>query len=120
MRGIIHDPRGIQIVKYAWGHGNVCNNIYESYSLCCALIISKEEGIKKMIVLGDSLMVRQAVNDMGSSSDKKFSLIIRSTKRLTQHFDQIQLFDIKRRLNVEVDLWEMLSMKLHQGSFKKK
>jgi hypothetical protein len=53
-------------------------------------------------VLGDSLMVRQAVNDMGSSSDKKFSLIIRSTKRLTQHFDQIQLFDIKRRLNVEV------------------
>jgi ribonuclease HI len=58
MRGIIHDPRGIQIVKYAWGLGNISNNMVESYSLWCGLVIVKEEGIKKMIVLGDSSMVK--------------------------------------------------------------
>jgi hypothetical protein len=58
MRGIIHDPEGIQIVKYVWGLGNVSNNMIESYSQWCGLVIAKEAGIKKLIVLGDSPMVK--------------------------------------------------------------
>ena len=58
MRGIIYDPKEIQIVKYAWGLGNVSNNMIESYSQWCGLVIAKEARIKKLIVLGDSPMVK--------------------------------------------------------------
>ena len=44
---------------------------------------------------------------------------IRSTKRISNHFNQIQFILIKRGINAKADLWVKLARELHQGSFKK-
>jgi ribonuclease HI len=67
----IHDPRGNQIVNYALGFGNVSNNLVEAYSLWCGLIIAKDEGIKSLIVFGDSLLVIRVVKEQGNPRGRK-------------------------------------------------
>jgi len=55
--GIIHDLGGNKIVNYAWGLEEVSNNLVEAYALCCGLNLAKEDGIKRLVVLGDSLFI---------------------------------------------------------------
>jgi hypothetical protein len=63
VRGSIHDLGGRHVDRYALGIGNVSKNIAEAYSFWCGHVIVKEEGIKSLIVLGDSMLVIRVVID---------------------------------------------------------
>jgi ribonuclease HI len=64
--GSIHDLGGRQVDHYALGLGNVSKNLAEAYSLWCGIVIVKEEGIKSLTVLGDSMLVIRVVMDQAN------------------------------------------------------
>ena len=64
-RRSIYDPRGNRLTFYAWGLGNISNNLTKAYSLWMVLCITKEEGFKKKMVLGDSMMIMLACLQAG-------------------------------------------------------
>jgi len=61
--GSIHDLRGRQVDHYALGLGNVSKNIAKDHSFRCGHVIVKEEGIKSLTVLRDSMLVIRVVID---------------------------------------------------------
>jgi hypothetical protein len=82
VRGTIRDPVGKKYVNYAWGLGNVLNNLTKTYALWCGINLEKEEGIKKIVVIGDLLLVIQALNDQGCPSGNKIMSLLKSIKHL--------------------------------------
>ena len=61
MGGSIHDPKGNKIVHYAWGLGNVTDNLFEAYLLWCTLNITRKYGIMTLYVFGNSMLIIQEV-----------------------------------------------------------
>jgi len=59
--GKIHDPEGNEIVNCSWGLGKVSNNLAEAYAFWCGLNLAKEEGIRILVVFGDSLFIIEAI-----------------------------------------------------------
>jgi hypothetical protein len=94
-RRSIYDPRGNRLTFYAWGLGNISNNLTKAYSLWMVLCITKEEGFKKKLVLGDSMMIiRAMINQVMPGSNSLISLI-RRIKIIVSWFDNISFFHIK-------------------------
>jgi hypothetical protein len=67
---------GNEIVNYAWGLGEVSNNLVESYTLWCGLNLAKEDGIIRLVMLGDSLFIIQVVINKGNPSDTKLVTLL--------------------------------------------
>jgi ribonuclease HI len=83
----------------------VSNDLAKVYALWCGLNLAKKKGIERLLVIGDSLLVIQAVIGPGSPSSNKIISLLKSIKRLAQSFKQICFFHIKRGLNAKADSW---------------
>jgi ribonuclease HI len=59
--GILGDPGGNRVIQFAWGLGLASNNLVEAYALWNGLRLAYEEGVRPMIILGDSMLVIRAI-----------------------------------------------------------
>jgi len=75
--GIIFYPSGKKIVTYEWGLGQISNNKAEAYNLFMGTKIIKKRGIQNPIILGDSAIIIEAMNQTKSPSNEFMSRIIK-------------------------------------------
>ena len=108
----VHDLKGNHIVNYDLGLGNVTNNLAKAYSLLCVLVIAKDEGIKSLTMLGDSLSIIREVKELGNPMGRKNNSLAQSIKRLTLNFDKILFYHIKRKINSKEDYWTKVVLAL--------
>jgi ribonuclease HI len=80
---------------YTWGHGNVSNNILQAYSLSKGLDITKEEGLKTLIILGDSILVIRAMVGSLDPGSNALSVLISRIQKMFVIFDKVTFFHIK-------------------------
>jgi len=90
--------------------------LVEVYALWCGLALTKEEGISKLLVIGDLLLEIQTINGQGSNSSNKINSILKNIKHLSQSLEQIHFFHVKRGLNAEDNSWGKKSKSIQQGS----
>jgi ribonuclease HI len=112
----LFDLRGNQIDYYAWGFVNVFNNMVEAYSLWKGLDIKKEEGLKTLIILGDSMLVMRAMVGNSEPGRNALTILILRIHKILESFDEVTLFHIKRELNGIVDQWVKVASYLSLGS----
>jgi len=55
--GNIVEPKGKILMYYAWGLGNVYNNIIEAYSLWLGLSLANEMGLQNLLEMGESILI---------------------------------------------------------------
>jgi len=115
VRGGVLDPRGNIIVSYALGLRMVSNNVVEAYALYEVVCIDKERNVSKIVVLGDSMMVVQAINKKIQSKRNVFNGITSRTLSLIEGFVEFKIFQVKRELNALVNQWEKLGTRLDRG-----
>jgi hypothetical protein len=80
------------------------------------LCIAKEAGIKKLIVMGDlMIIIRSIVTHVAPESYALSSLILRN-KNLISSFDYISFFHIKREFNGHANHWAKVVSSLSLGT----
>jgi ribonuclease HI len=97
--GIPLDIGGNQIASYAWGLGEVSNNMVDAYFLWKGLDINKGEGLKSIIILGDSMLVIKAMRSSDDPTNKDLSTLIVIIHKSLGYFENINFFHISRELN---------------------
>jgi len=91
---ILFYPKGNQIAYYAYGIGNVSNNIVRAYSLWKGLDIAKVEGLKYIIVLRDLMLVIKARrNSVNPTKTALSTLIVRIQKSL-RGFEKVIFYHV--------------------------
>jgi hypothetical protein len=80
------------------------------------LVFSKDEGIKTLAVLGDSMLIIRVVKDQTNPRWIKMSSLTWAIKRATIYFDKIYLYHFKRELNDAVDYWAKVASSLSPSS----
>jgi len=95
VEGSIHDLERTKVESFPLGFGNVSNHLVKAYSLWRGLFITKEEGIKTLIVLRDSILVIRVVMDQA----------IRSIKIIAPYFNKEFFYHIKSELNGKENYW---------------
>jgi ribonuclease HI len=113
--GIICDPEGTLVAHYAWGLGNVSNNIVEFYALWEGIRFTKAMGIQKLTIFGDSMLVIRAIIKRNIIGNNVFIGIISHSLSLLVEFEVYNVFHIKRELNFEVDRWAKVGSNLEEG-----
>jgi ribonuclease HI len=88
---------------YAWGLGNVSNNLAEAYSLCMGLKVAKEFELKEIIVLGDSMMIIRAIVHWNHMENNVLRAVLARIRNLASTFDKIAFYHIEREHNSSVD-----------------
>jgi ribonuclease HI len=79
------------------------------------LCITKEEGFRTLIALGDSMLVIKAMIDQANPRGNKLSTLISRIIQILSHFDQVSFYHIKRELNGEADHWTKVASSLSSG-----
>jgi len=112
---IICNPRGNSIVHFAWGLGKVSNNIFEAYFIWKGVNIAREKGIRKITILGDSMIVIRALIKRHVVSNNAIVGILASTQALLNEFEMHCLLLIKRDNNPLANRWAKVGSSLGEG-----
>jgi hypothetical protein len=102
-KGILLDSGGNTIVTYAWGLGQVTNNQVETYALLRGILITKEEWIITLKIIGGLMVFIKCMLGKSIPMDFKLASIISREKKEASYFEEINFFHIKRDLNIIVD-----------------
>jgi ribonuclease HI len=113
------DPRGNHIASFAWGLGNVSNNITKTYSLWKGVSIAREERITKLVVLQDSMIVIWAIIDRWTIGNNALNVLISRIINLLAEFEEVAIYHIKHKLNSMADYWAQLGSHLSEGTLSK-
>ena len=79
-------------------------NKAKAYGLYLGLILTHQKGIKKMKILGNSLLVIKHMSSNASAQNKKLNEILKRALGMLPLFGNFQLFHILRGLNMDVDM----------------
>jgi ribonuclease HI len=115
--GILCDPGGNIIVHYSWGLGNTSNNVAETYASWQRVRIAKIRGLRKLIILGDSMIMIRALINHKDIGNKAISGTISQVLSLIKEFDEYKFFHIKHHLNSQVDRWAKQGSMLGESVF---
>jgi ribonuclease HI len=77
--GIICDLGGNPLVQFSWGLGNVTNNSAEAYALWQGIRLAKAYGFRKIIILGDSMIMIRVLINQSDPDSKALLLTIKIT-----------------------------------------
>ena len=111
-KGILQYPGGNHIASYAWGLGNVSNNIVRDYSLWKGVQIATKERITKIVIFGDSMIVIREVINRLKMGNNALNILISRILNTPSGFEEVSIFHIKCNLNSKVDYQEKLASHL--------
>jgi hypothetical protein len=103
-------------LNYAQSLWNVSNNLAEVYVQWCRINLERRKELKKLVVIGDLLLVIQEMINQGIASRNKIISRLNNIKHLSQSFEKNYFFHVKRGLSEKVDSWEKKVKSLQQGS----
>jgi ribonuclease HI len=101
--GIISNPTGNIILRYAWGLGIEPNNKAEALALWQGLTQALSLNIRDLIVIGDSRLLIQALNQNTRVANGQLKHVIDKIMILRRRFQSIQLFHVLRGNNAQAD-----------------
>ena len=102
--GVIICPEGNIETEYYWNIGNDTNNMAEAYGLWQGLKQLEAMGIEEAIVLGDSRIIIQPVNEIIQCQKLRLTRLIERILSISRTFQHLEFFHILRELNGKVDL----------------
>jgi hypothetical protein len=85
---------GNQIAYYAKGIMNVSINLAREYLLWKGLDISKGEGLKYNIVLGDSMLVIKSMRNSTNPTKNALSTLIITINKSLRSFEKIMFYHV--------------------------
>jgi ribonuclease HI len=106
---------GSSIASFAWGLGNISNNIVEAYALWEGVHIARDRNIANIVILGDSMMVVRAVIKRAQMENNAFNCIISHILSLLVEFDKVKIYHIKRELNSQAYYWAKFGVNMDEG-----
>ena len=77
--GVILSPDGNQELSFSWGLGIESNNMAEALALWKGLNLAKEQGIRHIVVIGDSRLVIQDLNLGNLREDMKIRQLLKKS-----------------------------------------
>jgi len=101
--GIISNPIGNIILRYAWGLGIDSNNKAKALALWQGLTQALILNLQDLIVVGDSKIIIQALNQNTRVANGQLQHVIDKINLLWRQFHSIQLFHILRGNNTQAD-----------------
>jgi len=93
--GNIHDPKGKRFLYYAWGLGNVFNNLVKAYSLWMGMCFANELGINDIVVLGDSMLVIKSMVNHVDMESNALSYVLSRIICMVTRFWELSFFHIE-------------------------
>ena len=113
--GIIRNPNGNIILRYAWGLGIESNNKAEALALWQGLTQALFINIQDLIVLGDSRLLIQALNQNTRVANGQLQHVIDKIILLWRQFHSIQMFHVLRGNNAQADEEANAGARLEKG-----
>jgi ribonuclease HI len=89
--------------------------LIEAYALWEGIKFAKAMGIRKLTILGDSMLVIRAIIKQNIIGNNIFIGVISHSLALLVEFENYNVFHIKREFNIEVDHWEKVGSNLEEG-----
>jgi ribonuclease HI len=100
--GILYDHGGKTVTRYHWNLGMDTNNKVEAYTLLKGVQLAHSKGIRKLVVLGDSLTIIRLMVKGSDPKDPSLKQILDRT-RLASKGIKLSFFHILRGNNNEAD-----------------
>jgi ribonuclease HI len=113
--GLIVKPNTEVMVRYAIGLGIATNNHVEAMALWQGLCQAISNGIRRLIIIGDSRMLIRAIAHSTKTQNAQLNNLLARICLLLQRFDSYQVFHVLRELNSEADEEANRGAKLEQG-----
>jgi len=101
--GILINPEGTIEFRYAWGLGQKTNNQAKADGMLLGLILAQRNGIKKMQVLGDSMIIIRHMINTSKAKITNLNQIIKIAQNLLPAFESVSFYHVMRGNNQEVD-----------------
>ena len=101
--GVIKNADGVKVLSYTWGIGYNTSIQAEALALLQGLKQLKSLGIRVALVLGDSQSIIKTMVDSNFPSDLRLSRLIRRIRVLTNSFQTLNFYHVKRGNNTEAD-----------------
>lgn len=99
---MIVNPNAEVMVQYAIGLGIATNNYAEAMALWQGLCQARRNGIRNLIIIGDSRMLSSAIIRSSKNQSAQLNNLL-DRIRLLKNLDSYQLFHVLRELNKEAD-----------------
>jgi ribonuclease HI len=113
--GIISKSDGTSTLRFAWGLGVASNNRVEALALWQGLNQAMLLNIRDLVVLGDSRVIIQALNQSSILENALFQHSLDKIKLLMRQFQTIQIFHVLRENNSQADEEANMGASLGQG-----
>jgi ribonuclease HI len=97
--GVIFDSNGKEEIFNVWGIGNIINNQVEVLALWKGVWNMMNKGVKKMLVVGDSMIVIQQMISKPLPKEPHLYIMIDRTQKLLEGFEAVQFFHTLQGLN---------------------
>jgi ribonuclease HI len=111
---VILDPRGNQVVKYAWSLGHASNNQAKEYALIKGVQLAKGLQLQHLIIIGDSKnTIRYMIK--GTFSNAQLSHVKKKKVEL-KGIPHTSFIHVKRENNKWVDSEANYAIKLSKGA----
>jgi ribonuclease HI len=101
--GIIEKPNAEVMVRYAFGLGIASNNHAEAMALWQGLCHSQSNGIRNLVIIGDSRLLIRAIALSKETQSAKLNNLLARIRLLLRGFDSFQVFHVLRELNQAAD-----------------
>ena len=112
---VLINPDGQMETNFSWGLGIETNNISKALALWQGLLISKNQRISDITVLGDSRIIIQAMVENSLPNQMHLQHLIRKIHVLSLSFHKIDFFHILHNHNKEANLAANIGTTLSSG-----
>ena len=102
--GIIEKPTAEVLMRYAIGLGIASNNHAEAMALWQGLCQAQSNGIRDLVIIGDSRLLIQAIVLSKNTKNAKLNNLIDRIRLLLRGLQSFQFFHVLRALNQDADI----------------
>ena len=114
--GVLLDSLGKTVLKFSWGMGQNTNNIAEILALWQGLSQARRLSIKKLIFIGDSSIIIQALNLKKAPKNMILAHYFRKVLNQLKDFEDIKFFHVLRTFNQGADHEANIGTSLNRGT----
>ena len=97
--GVLLDSSGKIVLNFSWGLGQNTNNIAKILAIWKGLAQSRRLSIKKLVFIGDSRIIIQALNLKKAPKNMGLAHYYRKVIAQLKEFEEIKCYHILRNLN---------------------
>lgn len=100
---VLQAPDGHVCERSLLARESGCNNEAELHALCALLEMAREQGLRRLLIHGDSNVAVRYVSGLDATGIERLGLLIRRAQQLLAEFDEISLHWIPRHRNGAAD-----------------